>query len=80
VELEHQAVSTVAARVEGSGAVLRRYHIDRGANLTLATAAAGVSACADELLALAEERQQRAARRVAKLKQHPEWEWMRAER
>jgi hypothetical protein len=80
MELEQQAVSTVASRVEGSSSILRRYHLDRSSGVTLATAVDGVSACADELLALAEERQQREARRVAKLKQHPEWEWMRSER
>jgi iron-sulfur cluster repair protein YtfE (RIC family) len=63
--IEQQSVDQVIARIPGASGVLRSYGIDPNSRMSLALAAAAVSATPDALLAELEERSMRLARRQA---------------
>lgn len=62
---EQQTVDQVRERVPGAARTLRAYGIDPTNRLTLAQAAAAVSATPDEILAVMEDRARRAAQKQA---------------
>jgi hypothetical protein len=67
--IEQQPVDQATARIPGASAVLRSYGIDPTNRMSLATAAAMVSATPDALLAELEEKAMRLARRQVAQKQ-----------